>query len=50
MTQYAKQSAEYVIPEIQSVTAHHLHSTVSNLPCLTISGTFLTSDMLRSVL
>jgi hypothetical protein len=32
MTQYAKQSAEYVIPGIQSVKIHHLYSTTPTMP------------------
>ena len=35
MTQYAKQSAEYVIPGIQSVKIHHLYSTTPTMPRLT---------------
>lgn len=34
MTQYAKQSAEYVIPGIQSVKIHHLYSTTPTMPHL----------------
>jgi hypothetical protein len=46
MTQYAKQSAEYVIPGIQSVKIHYVHSTISKMHHLIFCNLFLPSDVL----